>query len=32
MPGVIIGDCGDKFGLNGIDNGYFIIEGLIVPK
>lgn len=32
LPGVIIGDCGDKFGLNGIDNGYFILEGVVVPK
>lgn len=32
MPGVKIGDCGDKFGLNGIDNGYFILDDLIVPK
>jgi acyl-CoA oxidase len=32
MPGIIIGDCGDKMGLNGIDNGYFILEDVIVPK
>lgn len=32
LPGIVIGDCGDKQGLNGIDNGYFILDDLIVPR
>lgn len=29
--GVIIGDCGPKNGLNGIDNGFLIFKNLEVP-
>lgn len=32
LPGIIIGDCGSKIGLNNIDNGYFILNNVIVPK
>lgn len=32
MPGVTIGDCGDKIGLNNIDNGYIILDNVRVPK
>jgi acyl-CoA oxidase len=32
LPGIIIGDCGSKIGLNNIDNGYFILEDVVVPR
>lgn len=31
MPGVIVGDCGSKIGLNGIDNGFLIFKNYRVP-
>lgn len=31
-PGVIIGDCGPKNGLNNIDNGYIIFNKYRIPK
>lgn len=31
MPGVTISDCGDKMGLNGIDNGMIFFRNVIVP-
>lgn len=30
-PGVIVGDCGPKNGLNGIDNGFLIFNNVRVP-
>jgi acyl-CoA oxidase len=32
MPGVIIGDCGRKGGLNGVDNGRLTFGGVRVPR
>jgi len=32
MPGVEIGDCGRKAGLNGVDNGRLTFHGVRVPK
>ncbi|GAM21273.1 hypothetical protein SAMD00019534_044480 [Acytostelium subglobosum LB1] len=31
MPGVRIGDCGPKFGLNGVDNGWIQFENVRIP-
>lgn len=31
MPGVIIGDCGSKIGLNAIDNGFLSFTYYRVP-
>ena len=31
-PGITIGDCGPKNGLDGIDNGFLIFNNLIIPK
>jgi len=31
LPGVIAGDCGDKVGWNGIDNGFIIFKDVRVP-
>jgi acyl-CoA oxidase len=31
LPGVLIGDCGPKNGLNGIDNGFIILDKVRVP-
>ena len=32
MPGVTVGDMGRKVGLNGIDNGYLILDHVRVPR
>ncbi len=32
LPGVLIGDCGPKNGLNGIDNGFIILDKVRIPK
>ena len=32
LPGIRLGDCGPKNGLNSIDNGYIILENVVVPK
>lgn len=32
LPGITIGDCGDKIGLNGIDNGWCRFNDFRVPK
>lgn len=32
VPGVEIGDCGEKVGLNGIDNGWVMFHNLRVPR
>ena len=32
MPGVLIGDCGTKNGLNGIDNGFILFDRVRIPK
>lgn len=31
MPGINISDCGDKMGLNGIDNGMVFFRNVVVP-
>lgn len=31
LPGVIIGDCGPKIGLHGIDNGFCLFNNYRVP-
>lgn len=31
LPGITIGDCGPKFGLNGIDNGFIEFNHFRVP-
>jgi len=32
LPGITIGDCGPKNGLNYIDNGYIIMNDVHIPK
>ena len=32
LPGITIGDCGPKNGLNYIDNGYIILDNLRLPR
>ncbi|XP_043273425.1 peroxisomal acyl-coenzyme A oxidase 3-like [Venturia canescens] len=32
FPGIIIGDMGDKMGLNGIDNGFIMFDNYRIPK
>lgn len=32
LPGVTIGDCGEKMGLNGVDNGFMFFRGLRVSR
>lgn len=32
LPGVILGDCGKKEGLDGIDNGFMIFKNVRIPK
>lgn len=32
MPGVTIGDCGDKIGLHGVDNGFIKFNNVRVPR
>lgn len=32
LPGITIGDCGPKNGLDYIDNGYIIMEGVRIPR
>ncbi|HTE23180.1 acyl-CoA dehydrogenase family protein [Flavitalea sp.] len=32
QPGIVIGDCGHKMGLNGVDNGTIIFNQVIIPK
>jgi acyl-CoA oxidase len=32
LPGIIIGDCGPKNGLNGIDNGYTMLKDVRIPS
>lgn len=32
MPGIILGDCGKKEGLDGIDNGFMIFNNVRIPK
>ena len=31
LPGITIGDCGPKFGLNGVDNGFIEFNNFRVP-
>jgi acyl-CoA oxidase len=32
LPGVVIGDCGPKTGLNAIDNGFIMFDNYKIPK
>lgn len=32
LPGITIGDCGKKEGLDGIDNGFIIFDNVRIPK
>jgi acyl-CoA oxidase len=32
LPGVIVGDCGPKVGLSGLDNGFIILNHVKVPR
>lgn len=32
LPGITIGDCGHKMGLNGVDNGTISFENVVIPK
>mmetsp|Transcript_17649 Transcript_17649/g.28987 ORF Transcript_17649/g.28987 Transcript_17649/m.28987 type:complete len:690 (-) Transcript_17649:576-2645(-) len=32
MPGVTIGDCGHKVGLNGVDNGFIMFDHVRIPR
>lgn len=32
LSGITIGDCGPKNGLDYIDNGYIIMEGVRIPR
>lgn len=32
LPGVILGDCGKKMGLEGIDNGFIIFNNFRIPR
>jgi acyl-CoA oxidase len=32
MPGVILGDCGKKEGLEAIDNGFMIFNHVRIPR
>ena len=32
LPGVLVGDCGPKMGLNGIDNGFISFDKYRIPK
>ena len=32
LPGVLIGDCGPKNGLNGVDNGFILFDKVRIPK
>jgi acyl-CoA oxidase len=31
MPGVLLGDCGPKNGLNAIDNGFIMFDNVRIP-
>jgi acyl-CoA oxidase len=32
LPGVLIGDCGPKTGMHGIDNGFLLFDKVKIPK
>lgn len=32
LPGVTVGDCGHKNGVNNIDNGYIILDHVRIPR
>ena len=32
LPGMIIGDCGTKMGLNGVDNGWVVFKSMRLPR
>lgn len=31
LPGITIGDCGPKFGLNAVDNGFILFDKFRIP-
>jgi len=31
-PGIIIGDCGSKYGYDGVDNGWIIFRNARIPR
>lgn len=31
MPGITVGDCGPKVGLDGIDNGFMLFDNVRIP-
>jgi len=32
LPGITLGDCGKKQGLDGIDNGFIMFDNVRIPK
>lgn len=32
MPGITVGDCGEKIGLNGVDNGWLKFHNYRIPR
>lgn len=32
MKGILLGDCGKKMGLDGIDNGFIIFNSVRIPR
>jgi acyl-CoA oxidase len=32
LPGIDIGDCGDKIGIQGVDNGWMTFNNFYIPK
>lgn len=32
LPGITVGDCGRKEGLDGIDNGFILFDNVRIPK
>jgi acyl-CoA oxidase len=32
LPGITLGDCGRKYGLDGIDNGFMIFDNIRIPR
>lgn len=31
LPGINIGDCGPKLGMNGVDNGFALFRRVVIP-
>jgi acyl-CoA oxidase len=32
LPGIILGDCGKKIGMDGVDNGFMLFNQVRIPK